>query len=60
MGAADYLFFTCCTYIRMQFRLLKHDFEKIISITKHSEEYDDLEFKTKFIGLIKWHQDLIE
>lgn len=61
MAAADYLFFTCCTYIRIQFRLLQYDFERIIpdrSISK-GERYDETEFRDKFKELVEWHQDLI-
>ncbi|XP_075985868.1 uncharacterized protein LOC142982995 [Anticarsia gemmatalis] len=61
MGAADYLFCTCCTYIRVQFKLLQYDFERIIpsrSVSK-GEVYEDVEFQEKFTELVKWHQDLI-
>ncbi|KAJ8708661.1 hypothetical protein PYW08_010043 [Mythimna loreyi] len=61
MAAADYLFFTCCTYIRLQFRLLQYDIEKIIpdrSISE-GERFQQEEFRNKFAELVKWHHDLI-
>ncbi|KAH9645655.1 hypothetical protein HF086_005304 [Spodoptera exigua] len=61
MAAADYLFFTYCTYIRIQFRLLQYEFERIIperSISK-GERFDEAEFRDKFRELVQWHQDLI-
>nr|AOE48017.1 putative odorant receptor OR12 [Athetis lepigone] len=61
MAAADYLFFTCCTYIRIQFRLLHYDFERIIPDKSFSkgERFKEDEFHDKFAELVKWHHDLI-
>ncbi|KAJ0171910.1 hypothetical protein K1T71_012673 [Dendrolimus kikuchii] len=57
----DHFFIMCCTYLRIQFRLLRHDFENIISIRSNNRlVMDDDDFRAKFIELIKWHQKLIE
>ncbi|XP_030040632.1 putative odorant receptor 92a [Manduca sexta] len=50
----------CCSYIRIQFRLLQHDFERIISAPSGNRRVRENDFKAKFIELVKWHQDAIE
>nr|AND95945.1 olfactory receptor 12 [Helicoverpa armigera] len=57
---ADYLFYTFCTYIRMQFRLLKHYIERVIPEEDASGRLTNIEdVRAEFVLLIKWHQDLI-
>ncbi|KOB69210.1 Odorant receptor [Operophtera brumata] len=58
IGAADYLFFTCCTYLRTQFRLLQHDIERMIPNTSHVMLDED--FQAKFTELVQWHQEIIK
>nr|QRF70975.1 odorant receptor [Semiothisa cinerearia] len=62
ISAADYFFFTCCIYIRIQFRLLKYDLENIIHVEKNSNKLfvENEMFRNHFNELVKWHQDLIE
>nr|QLI62090.1 odorant receptor 47 [Streltzoviella insularis] len=55
IGAVDSFFFICCAFIKIQFRLLKHDIEKIIPTSEISKS--KLRFKLR--DLIKWHQELI-
>nr|AGK90001.1 olfactory receptor 7 [Helicoverpa armigera] len=61
MAAADYLFFTCCTYIRVQFKLLQYDFERMIPDRSISKGlfFEENELRNKFTELLKWHQDII-
>nr|UVB79120.1 odorant receptor 25 [Heortia vitessoides] len=58
--AADYLFFTCCTYIRINFRLLQRQFEQVISSNSVSiVKPNKGELKARFDSLIGWHQEII-
>lgn len=60
IGTADYLLYTFCTYIRMQFRLLKHNIENFIPDDVVGGRLHNLEeVRAEFVLLIKWHQDLI-
>ncbi|KAJ8708316.1 hypothetical protein PYW07_010441 [Mythimna separata] len=57
---ADYVFYTLCTYIRMQFRLLNHYIERFIPNDVVSGRLRNIEaVRTEFVVLVKWHQDLI-
>jgi hypothetical protein len=56
--ATDYFFYTCCTHIRIQFKLIKEQFENIISDVASSASVD-VDLKEKFNELIKWHQEII-
>ncbi|NP_001166604.1 olfactory receptor 11 [Bombyx mori] len=61
IGAADCLFFTCCTYIRIHFRLLQYDFERLTSSRRESDGLrDDEDFRETYTNLVKRHQGLIE
>ncbi|CAG4995048.1 unnamed protein product [Parnassius apollo] len=55
--SADYLLFTFCTYISIQFRLLQHDMENIIpDLGKNNlTRFRDEEFKKEFVDLIQRH-----
>ncbi|CAH2058491.1 unnamed protein product, partial [Iphiclides podalirius] len=55
--SADYLFFTCCSYIKIQFRLLQYDFENIIPENSGTgiTQSEDKEYKKKFVELIRRH-----
>ncbi|XP_013147717.1 PREDICTED: odorant receptor 4-like [Papilio polytes] len=53
--AADYFYYICCTYIRIQFRLLSYEIENLIPI----QDTDDQDIRSKLLKLIKWHQHLI-
>ena len=58
--AADYVFYSFCTYIRMQFRLLKHNIERFIPNDVIDGRVRNIEeVRAEFVVLIKWHQDLI-
>nr|ARO76430.1 odorant receptor 25 [Conogethes punctiferalis] len=59
--ATDYLFFTCCTHIRIQFRLLQHQYQEIIEPVNLSAvgTIDRSRIKTKFKDLAVWHQEII-
>ncbi|XP_013195067.2 uncharacterized protein LOC106138459 [Amyelois transitella] len=55
--SVDYLFYICCTYIRIHFILLQYQIEQIVP---HYGSYVDyIEFEENFVRLIKCHQDLI-
>ncbi|XP_028167115.1 odorant receptor 4-like [Ostrinia furnacalis] len=59
--ATDYFFFTCCTHIKIQFKLLQHQFQEIIpsrSVSAVDSIYQAA-IRTKFQELIKWHQEII-
>ncbi|KAL0860602.1 hypothetical protein ABMA27_009956 [Loxostege sticticalis] len=58
--ATDYFFFTCCTHIRIQFKLLQHQFQDILtnrSITADST--NQMPIQARFRELVKWHQGII-
>nr|QRF70977.1 odorant receptor [Semiothisa cinerearia] len=59
IGTADFFFFTCCTYINIQFRLLREDFEELFPSTNEIV-VENKEFQKRLRELIKWHQELIE
>ncbi|XP_060807705.1 putative odorant receptor 92a [Amyelois transitella] len=59
--ATDYFFYTCCTYIRVQFLLLQQDIEELIPCKRISVgviKYDE-DVRRKFLDLVIWHQQLI-
>nr|WCC57381.1 odorant receptor 42 [Papilio dardanus] len=58
MCGADYFYYICCTFIRIQFRLLCFEFENLIP--SQSREVNQNIIRNKLINLIKWHQDLIK
>nr|WCC57380.1 odorant receptor 41 [Papilio dardanus] len=53
--AADYFYYICCTYIRIQFRLLSYELENLIPV----QQTGDQDIRSRLLGLIKWHQHLI-
>ncbi|KAJ8708659.1 hypothetical protein PYW08_010041 [Mythimna loreyi] len=56
----DYVFYIFCTYIRMQFRLLKYKIETFIpDDVVYGRLRNIEEVRTEFVVLVKWHQDLI-
>ncbi|KAL0860600.1 hypothetical protein ABMA27_009955 [Loxostege sticticalis] len=57
----DYFFFTCCTHIRIQFKLLRHQFQEIIANRSVSgfDPVDQMAIRTKCQELVKWHQGII-
>ncbi|XP_053620269.1 odorant receptor 67c isoform X3 [Plodia interpunctella] len=55
--SADFLFYTCCTYLYKQFTHLQYQFADIISQNEVKSNPDEL--RQNFTILIKWHQDLI-
>nr|WCC57438.1 odorant receptor 41.1 [Papilio glaucus] len=55
--AADYYFYTCCTFIRIQFRLLSYELENLISPQQLTDDHNDV--RERLLKLIKWHQQLI-
>nr|WCC57499.1 odorant receptor 42 [Papilio machaon] len=59
MCGADYFFYICCTFLRIQFRLLCYEFENLIP-SRHSKEDNQNTVRSRLIKLIKWHQDLIK
>ncbi|KAM3958422.1 odorant receptor 67c-like [Aphomia sociella] len=58
--ASDYLFYTCCTHIRIQFQLLQRFIKSMISSRTGSAKvlYDEEQHRV-FVNLVKWHQKLI-
>ncbi|KAJ8708315.1 hypothetical protein PYW07_010440 [Mythimna separata] len=57
---ADYIFYIFCTYIRMQFRLLKQNIETFIpDDIIDGKLRNNKAVRTEFVVLVKWHQDLI-
>ncbi|CAB3226100.1 unnamed protein product [Arctia plantaginis] len=52
MGGADYLFYTCCTYITVQFKLLQYDFERIIPSTSSLNQFQEDEVRKNFVDLM--------
>ncbi|KAF9409829.1 hypothetical protein HW555_010907 [Spodoptera exigua] len=60
LGAADYLFYTFCSNISVQFQLLKYNIEHLIPDDGTCGRLPNIEeIRTEFVDLIKWHQDLI-
>ncbi|XP_013163991.1 PREDICTED: odorant receptor 4-like [Papilio xuthus] len=59
MCGADYFYYICCTFIRIQFRLLCYEFENLIP-SRHLNEEEQNIVKSKLINLIKRHQELIK
>ncbi|KAL0810925.1 hypothetical protein ABMA28_010223 [Loxostege sticticalis] len=59
--AIDYFFFTCCTHIRIQFKLLQHQFQEIIANRSISAvvSINQMSIRAQFKDLIKWHQNII-
>ncbi|XP_053620270.1 odorant receptor 4 isoform X4 [Plodia interpunctella] len=59
--ACDYFFYTCCTYIRIQFLLLQQKMAEIVPDKNISFGIirNDEEIRCKLIELIQWHQQLI-
>ncbi|XP_075985869.1 odorant receptor 67c-like [Anticarsia gemmatalis] len=57
--ASDFMLYIFCTYLRMQFNLLKYHFEEIIPDTKNGSIPNLEEAKLKLVELIKWHQELL-
>nr|QIJ45790.1 olfactory receptor [Glyphodes pyloalis] len=59
--ATDYFFFSCCTHIRIQFKLLQHQLLEIIKPKSDSaiDMIDQAEVRTKFNKLVVWHQEII-
>ncbi|CAD0205869.1 unnamed protein product [Chrysodeixis includens] len=44
----------------MQFRLLKHDIEKMIQAdANRNHAHENKEMREQFVVMIKWHQELI-
>nr|WCC57439.1 odorant receptor 42 [Papilio glaucus] len=58
MCGADYFYYICCTFLRIQFRLLSYEFENLIP-SQHSRENDQNLVRKRLVNLTKWHQDLI-
>nr|WCC57632.1 odorant receptor 42 [Papilio polytes] len=56
MCGADYFYYICCTFIRIQFRLLCYEFENLIQ--SHHKDHNIIGKRLK--KLIQWHQDLIK
>ncbi|KAJ8708660.1 hypothetical protein PYW08_010042 [Mythimna loreyi] len=57
---ADYMFYTFCTYIRMQFHLLKYNIERFIPDDVIGGRLRNIEaVRIEFAVLVKWHQELI-
>ncbi|CAK1589774.1 unnamed protein product [Parnassius mnemosyne] len=54
---ADYLYYICCTYIRIQFRLLRHELVQLIADRQPNQ---NVYLRNGLIKLIKWHQSLIK
>ncbi|KAF9795994.1 hypothetical protein SFRURICE_010091 [Spodoptera frugiperda] len=60
LGAADYLFYTFCSNISVQFQLLKYNIENLIPDDETCGSLVNAEeIRAEFVDLIKWHQDLI-
>ncbi|KAH9645654.1 hypothetical protein HF086_005303 [Spodoptera exigua] len=60
LGAADYLFYTFCSNISVQFQLLKYNIEHLIPDDETCGRLPNIEeIRTEVVDLIKWHQDLI-
>ncbi|CAH0697406.1 unnamed protein product [Spodoptera exigua] len=60
LGAADYLFYTFCSNISVQFQLLKYNIEHLIPDDETCGRLPNIEeIRTELVDLIKWHQDLI-
>nr|QLI62082.1 odorant receptor 39 [Streltzoviella insularis] len=55
------IFYICCSFIRIHFRLLKYNFERIVSDVDGCEiiSNEHNKFRCKLINLIKYHQDII-
>ncbi|KAL4713764.1 hypothetical protein ACJJTC_004295 [Scirpophaga incertulas] len=53
----DYMFYTYATYITVQFRLLQHEFGRVMS-NPATRTFKEME--TKLCSLVKWHIELIE
>lgn len=51
--AVDFLFYICCTHIRVQFKLLQRELELLIP---GRGKVEGLQIKEKLTDLIKWHQ----
>ncbi|CAK1547769.1 unnamed protein product [Leptosia nina] len=49
----DFLLYICCTFIRIQFRLIQCEFAKLDSLSNGEM------FERDFTQLVKWHQELI-
>ncbi|KOB73975.1 Odorant receptor, partial [Operophtera brumata] len=61
VGSVDSFLLTCCTYIRIQFRLVQLDIENLIpgkDITS-VQAHDDIHFQGKFKELMSRHQEII-
>ncbi|XP_059056251.1 odorant receptor 4-like [Achroia grisella] len=61
----DYFLYTTCTYIKLQFNILKTKFELLFTPSNSiSQNTDDVitpaEFPAKFKELVTWHQKLIK
>ncbi|XP_059056248.1 odorant receptor 4-like [Achroia grisella] len=61
----DYFLYTTCTYIKLQFNILKTKFEMMFTPSNSiSQEPDDVitlaEFHVKLEELVTWHQELIK
>ncbi|XP_068624013.1 odorant receptor 67c-like [Battus philenor] len=57
--AADYFYYFCCTYIRIQFRLLSYEFENLFPKEYYKRSDDHSYIRGKLVKLIKRHQRLI-
>ncbi|XP_026331009.1 odorant receptor 67c-like, partial [Hyposmocoma kahamanoa] len=63
---ADALYYICCTYIQVQFRLLQQEIQGSIPETVHNDGRQRLSRKTnealglKLVRIIRWHQDIIK
>ncbi|XP_063834033.1 odorant receptor 4-like [Ostrinia nubilalis] len=52
--SSDFILYTCCTFITIQFRLLQSEIKDLVK-----ENTTLKNFKTSFREMVMWHQDLI-
>ncbi|XP_063834209.1 putative odorant receptor 92a [Ostrinia nubilalis] len=57
--AVDFLFYICCTHIKMQFKVLNLEVTKVIAEERSARIIEDETSRNKFNELVKWHQDII-
>ncbi|XP_052742273.1 putative odorant receptor 92a isoform X2 [Bicyclus anynana] len=57
--AVDDLLYVCCTYIAIQYRLLRYNIENVVGTNRVLQDHELAEFQQKCNQLIKWHQKLI-
>ncbi|XP_075985870.1 odorant receptor 4-like [Anticarsia gemmatalis] len=57
---ADFPFYIFCSYLRMQFSLLRYHIEQVIPPESKSGKIHNVEeTKLRLVELIKWHQELL-